>query len=507
MVDDGEMPLPDDASRGEGAPSDTAVTEDAATLRAALAEARAENGRLRQALVLLQNRLLQHYTDADRIHRETIHLDEHCTNPAFHFVERIGPDRPFRWFGRERTAWFVTTIPRTRAVRVDLYVEVMIGESTLDALEVHADGVFATRTETDYLDNGAVRRSFYVPPPAEPTPHARLKLGLIAGERVKPQGEDDRLLAVGLSRIEITQLDDETFADAARWHRTLPAAAIGHPAFHPTERRPGDDAAYRWFGAELDAAFPVAPPPGRPVRVEAHLVHHASDAALADFRIAIGPRTATRYETTAAPDGTLVKAAARRGPGAPGDRIAPVALRLSLGTRHAIPSDDGTRQLGVALQKLVLREIDEDVFGGAGPFRRDIDVADIDHPAFYGLEHQPNGMYLRWLGQEDEAALAVDVPGGVPLRVIAEFVIAIDEAALEGLSIGLDGTYAQAHETTRHEDGRLLRSAVFAPLAEHGGTLRPATVNLRVAHKVDLSDKGDPRTLAVALRKIVIEAA
>lgn len=507
MVDDGEMTAPATAPAGEGpsTPSrdpDPATPEEVRRLRATLAAAEAENRRLRQALVAVQDRLLQHYADADRLHRETIRLDEHFANPAFYFVERLGPERPFHWMGQEREAWFATNIPRTRALKVELIVEVAISESALEALEVHADGVFAARAETEHLDNGAVRRTFFVPAPAEPAPYARTHLGLIAGERIMP-AKDERLLAVGLSRIEIAQIDDEAFAAASRWHMTLPAAAIAHAAFYPCERRPGDDAAYRWFGAEPDATFLIAPPRGRPIRVAAHLVHQASETALADFRIAVDDRTARDYTVTEGPNGTLVKAAELR---TPDERLGPVRLRLSLGTRHEIPSEDGPRQLGVALERLVIEELSEDDFRGPGAFRCDIDAPDIDHPAFYWLERLPNGMHLRWLGQEDEASLDIMVPGDVPLAVSAELVLAINEEALENFHIGLDGTYAEAYETLRRDDGRLVHRAVFAPLPASGGALRRATLSLKVGHKVDLSEHGDPRTLAVALRKIVIEA-
>jgi len=492
--------LPDDGERPDDAPD---------LLRAEIAALRAERDHLRAAVTELQDRLLANYTDETRLHTETIDLGEHFASPAFYFLERAGSDRPFRWMGREPAAWLPTKIPRTRAVRVDVVIELAIAEAALDALKVHADGVFAIASQTAFLGNGAVVRSFFVPAPARPDPFARLNIGLIAEHRVDltPSG-DTRTLSLGISRIEIAQLTEEALAAAARWRRTLPAQVFKHPAFHALERRPEDDIPFRWFGAEPDAAFAIAPPPGRPVRVEVHIPHAMSEAALDSLRIGLGARMARDYTITRSPSGHVVKSAELRVPGKPGDPVESVELRLALGVRHDLSETGDPRHLALAVQTIVIDEIAEADFRGPGPFEAEIHIGhDVDSPAFYGAERWPNGMIVRWLGREDEAAIPLTVPAGEPLRVSMEILHAISEETLNGLAIGLDGTFAEELVTERNAAGAIVRSAVFAPLPPTEGRLRRTMLNVRAVHKVDLSAQGDARTLAVAVRKIVIAAA
>lgn len=508
MADDGDMSDPR-ALLMEGAPVDPAAGGEANRLAAALAAVTAERDRLREALAELQDRLLAHYTDDSRLHAETLFLDEHFSNPAFYFLEKLGPERPFRWMGREETAWLPTKLPRTRAVRVDVVIEVAIGEAAIEGLAVHADGVFAVASDSEILESGAVCKTFFVPAPPRPDPYARLNVGLVAGHRVDLSARGDpRTLSVGISRIEITQLSEEALAAAALWHKLIPAQVFQHSAFHGLERRDEDDVAFRWFGAEPDAAILLAPPPGRPVRVAVELTHAASEKALEDFRFGFDGRLASRYETTVAPSGIITKSADLRVPGAPGDPVRGVRLSLALGTRHNMSAEGDPRHLAVAIRSIALTEIAEDAFRGTGPFHAEIPLgADFSSPAFYGLERWPDGTILRWMGQEDEAAIPLRVPTGRPLRVGVAIMHAISDATLEGFAIGLDGTFAESHETVRHADGTIMRSAVFAPLDPEAGAEREATLHFRAAHKVDLTDQGDARTLAVAVRKIVIAEA
>ena len=96
----------------------------------------------------------------------------------------------------------------------------------------------------------------------------------------------------------------------------------------------------------------------------------------------------------------------------------------------------------------------------------------------------------------------------VPLVVEAEIVHAISDETLAGFSMTLDGTAPGETGTTRNAAGVLVAHAAFAPLeAADGAAERAVTLGLGIAHKVDLSGQGDPRTLAVALRKIVVRAA
>lgn len=516
MTDDGDTSDPrallsPEADPGPAAPTAPAVTAaDLARLEARLAETCAERDRLHAMVVELQERLLHHYTDADRIHRETIRLDEHFANPAFYFLERLGPDRSFRWMGREEAAWLATRIPRTRALRVDILVETMISEAALEGLRVHADGIYAVASETQYLDSGAILRSFFIPAPPEPDPYGRVGLGIVAGERVDLTGRGDpRTLAVGIACIEITQITGDALSLAAQWHRTLPAPLFQHPAFHPPERRPGEDLAYRWFGAERDAEFRIAPPPGRAIRVEVEIVQAISEEALADFRIGLEDRVASDYEIAVAPDGVITKAAELRVPGAPGEPVADLRLRLSAGARRDMTSDGDPRHLAVAIRRLVMREVADEAFRGNGPFRAEIPFGrDFDHPAFYDFELMENGLTLRWMGRADEATLPVTVPAGVPLVVEAEIVHVISDQTLAGFTMTLDGLAPGERETSRDATGVLVVRAGFAPLEATGGTReRTVPLELRVAHKEDLTERGDPRTLAVALRKIVVRAA
>ena len=100
------------------------------------------------------------------------------------------------------------------------------------------------------------------------------------------------------------------------------------------------------------------------------------------------------------------------------------------------------------------------------------------------------------------------MPGRTPLVVETEIVHAINDETLAGFSVALAGTAPAETETTRNAAGTLVHVARFAPLAAEGGASeRPVTLALKVAHKVDLTGQGDPRTLAVALRKIVVRAA
>lgn len=521
MTDDGDKsvpraPQPAQEAPDPAAPAEPAIAEaappaaDAALLEARLAEALAERDRLRAMVMELQDTLLHHYTDVERIHHETILVDEHLINPAFYFLERLGPERPFRWMGREEAAWFATRIPRTRAVRVDLVVEVLISESALEALKVHANGVYAVAGETEYLDNGAILKSFFLPAPANPDPYGRVAIGIVAGERVDLSARgDERTLSVGLSRIEITQITEDALAMAGQWRRMLPAPMFHHPAFHPPERRPHDDLVYRWFGAELDADFPIAPPPGRAIRVEVEIVQAISEEALSDFRIGLGERMASEYEITVAPDGMVTKAAELRVPGKPGDPVEDIRLRLSAGARRDMSPEGDPRHLALAIRRLLMHEVTDEAFRGAGPFRAEILFGrDFAHPAFYGLEVLEDGRTLRWMGQEDTAALTLAVPVRTPLAVETEIVHAINDETLAGFSVTLAGAAPAETEVTRNAAGTLVHTARFAPFEGDGGAAeRTVSLELKAAHTMDLTGQGDPRTLAVALRKIVVRAA
>lgn len=492
----GPADMDDAAGRGDSREVDL--------LRAQVAELTAERDRLAGEVAELQARYLKAYGGAGSAGTSVIVLDERFSHPAFYFAERIAPGREFRWMGREAEAILPTTIPRTRAVRVDVHIEVYVNEETLEGLQLHIDGEPAITSECEHLDDGRVCKRFIVPAPREPDPFARMNVGLVLDTRVDmtPHG-DPRRLAVAISRIEVVQLTEDDTRSVTGWRRTVPADSFRHAVFHQAERDE-DGQRFAWAGADDHGHITVNLPPGEAMRIDAYIVVQASEEALNTFRFGIGERLATTYSLEPRGQGQIVKRAEMRVPGTRGEPLREFRVPLVFGSRKLVPDPDGgNRLVAVGLRKFVFRAIDEAEFTGPGRFRTDLwfDEA-FEHPAFYYPERHKRGPMFRWMGLREEAAVRLRVMRGRPLRVCAHIEVSVSDATLEGLRIGLDGTYADDYEISRLPGGRILKTARFDPL--EGSGEGEAELGLRLLERVDMKPHGDPRTLGVALSKIVV---
>lgn len=129
--------------------------------------------------------------------------------------------------------------------------------------------------------------------------------------------------------------------------------------------------------------------------------------------------------------------------------------------------------------------------------------ARFDHPAFYAQELRPDGVSFRWMGQGDEAELTVPISRRRPRRVDVFIPIFINDEALRDFTIACDGRRATGYEERGLPEGILVKSATFDAA---GGDQRATDtrLTLSIGTKVDLTPQGDPRTLAVALNRIVV---
>ncbi|MBJ3775698.1 hypothetical protein [Acuticoccus mangrovi] len=144
--------------------------------------------------------------------------------------------------------------------------------------------------------------------------------------------------------------------------------------------------------------------------------------------------------------------------------------------------------------------------GAAEPPSREVIVFDdsFSDPAFYPVERRgSDGLVFRWMGRQDEATIPTKINRASPVRIEVHLAHFIDTVALDGLRIGIDGRYAYNYSTKVFDSGNTLKTAEFDFYDDDPDDL--IVVNLKVLTKTDLSDRGDNRTLAVAVHKLVVQ--
>ena len=486
-------------------------------LKAEVAELAAERDALREQLAETQDALVTAYTEHRVLRRQVIALDRDFANPAFYDLEHVSPDRPFRWLGREAEATITTLVPCDRPMRVTIQIELAVSDTALEGLEIGADGVWAEEMETERLPNGSFRKMAIIPPRETESRYTRLALSLRTRDR-KDMSEfgDPRTLSVGVSRITIAELGDEIETPElpmeGPFRQTIVFdERVNNPAFYGIERRPGDNLVFRWMGRAQSGEVPVRLPSGRQVRVSAYMPIVIDDAAFAGFTFGINGHFADEYQTERSPDGMVIKRAVFTVPGEPGGPLAPSRINLAAASRTDMSGRGDARLLAVGLHSLELEEmnaVEAEIEAEAenepdGALRVLNARQHFDYPAFYHLERRSDQMEFRWMGREDEQAFIVRIARDRPLRVTAHLAHAIDQAALDGFEIGIEDTFAEDYELVLPPEGGAVKSATFT-IANPTPDAAPVRLQLRLKSKVDLSSRGDPRTLGVALSKIVV---
>jgi hypothetical protein len=496
---------------------DVAAGADApARLAAALAVREAEVERLAADLARLEAEARANLAGADRPRRHEIDIPGATVlHRAFYDAERPG-DRPFRWFGREVEARIATTLERRRPARVEVTVEMAISRAALDDFRIGLDGIAATAGTVAPLDRGRVLLTAVVPGDPAAPPLARRELVLTAPTRVdmSPKG-DRRTLAVAISRIVVEEIDDALLsatgtapAEGASVRQIL-AERLTHPAFHGAERR-GDGLSFRWMGRQASADLAVRLPRGIPVRITVRLAAAAGPSTLGALSLAVdGVRAGPLQVTPDGAGGASVSALVRlAGPSVPaGGRPLERMARLTLRAPAIDFSDRGDpRRLSIAVHAIRAETVpdaaDEDVTAvpSLPPYGVAVEAAELPPVAFFDLETQGDRPF-RWMGRSDRAHLPLAVPQGRPVAVTAELLAAIDAAALDGFTLSLGGQPADASAVERLEDGRILVTALFPPVASAG----PVALGLEARHRAKPGN-GDPRMLAVALSRLTVDA-
>lgn len=492
--------------------------QDADRLKAEIAEIAAERDALLEQLAETQDALVSAYTEHRVLRRQVIALDKDFAHPAFYSLEHVSPDRPFRWMGREAEAVIATLVPCDRPVRVAVQIELAVSDTALEGLQIGADGVYAEHTETERLPNGSFRKCAIIPPRETESRYTRLTLSLRVRDR-KDMSEfgDARTLAVGVSRITVAELGEvieppvELPMEGPFRQIIVFDERVNSPAFYGVERRPVDNLVFRWMGRAETAELPVRLPPGRRVRVSAHLPIFINDAALAGFTFGINGDFAADYEMERTPGGMVVKRAVFTVPGTPDGPLAPGRIDLAAGSRTDLSEQGDARLLAVGLHSLEIEELEAGQDEATAEAENENDGVErvlnarqhFDYPAFYHLERRNDQMEFRWMGREDEQAFIVRIARDRPLHVTAHIAHAIDQAALDGFEIGIEDTFAEDYELVLPPEGGAVKSATFT-IANPTPDAAPVRLQLRLKSKVDLSGRGDPRTLGVALSKIVV---
>ena len=490
-------------------------TEAADPLKAEVAALAAERDALLEQLAETQDALVASYTEHRVLRRQVIALGREFSNPAFYDLEHVSPERPFRWLGREAEALVPTLVPCDRPVRVSVHIELAVSDMALEGLEIGADGVYAEETVTERLANGSFLKSAVIPAREVESRYTRLALSLRTRER-RDMSEfgDPRTLSVGVSSITVAELGEEIEAPELPTEGPFRQSIvfderINSPAFYGIERRPADNLVFRWMGRTERGEVPVRLPSGRRVRVSALMPIVIDDAAFEGFTFGINGHFADEYETERTPDGIIIKRAVFTVPGEPDGPLAPGRIDLAAKTRKDMSDKGDARLLAIGLHSLEIEEVDT---GETGP-EADTDgegatliltaQKHFDRPAFYHLERQDERTMFRWMGREDEESFTVTIARDRPLRVTAHLVHAIDRAALDGFEIGLEDAFAEEYELALPAEGGAIKTATFT-LPDETAEPAPVRLRLRLRSKVDLSDRGDPRTLGVALSKIVV---
>ncbi|WP_226581712.1 hypothetical protein [Acuticoccus sediminis] len=367
---------------------------------------------------------------------------------------------------------------------------------------------------------------------------------LAAASLAEISGERNRL------RAEVARLRTALAAKPA----TLLGATVGfgptfaHPAFYALETS-AKGRAFRWMGRESEAVIPVTITPGNAVKVAVTIELVIDGDALDGLEIGLGGQIATRYETRMQPNGQIVKSAEFTGlppdsetldvvlrqrhvldctphgdtrtlgcglvglsvvpvpPEPPAEKVAPPPDADDDEPVPPVPEAVAVAPrapMGVAPKPVVPRPATRTVGAPGAPLSVVILVDEgFDEAAFYPLEHRPDGLPFAWMGVRDEQAFTVTIPLDRPVRVEAHLAVVIDDEALSGLEIEFDQEEPQSVETSG-EGGCIVKSAVFAPIDPTRALSEPVQVVLKATHAVDLTDKGDGRTLSVGLHKLVV---
>lgn len=325
-----------------------ALTDELAATRARLMEAEAQLALLQEQTVLLQEAVGADIFDTATLQHQTIYADDGLTHSAFYPPERRPSDgRPFRWLGREAEAVLPTDISRTRAIRVDLELAVVLNRASVDGLSVTLSGARPVRTQTASLADGStlLRTEFAVPDSPDPLSLARI--GLHAGHMVDLSSRGDpRSVAVGIHKIEIWHMEEPA---AGTVLAEVDAAALPAPAFAGQAETPDGAGHARWLDpAHLPAELSVTLDRARPVEVLVHIAQVRNQASLEALALEIDGQPGEPIATEPLGQAGAVKRL--RIPAAP-DHAGPTRLTLSL----TPPPEDAAPTL--AIQSIQFRSL------------------------------------------------------------------------------------------------------------------------------------------------------
>ena len=122
------------------------------------------------------------------------------------------------------------------------------------------------------------------------------------------------------------------------------------------------------------------------------------------------------------------------------------------------------------------------------------------NPAFHPPEKEPDGTTFSWIGKTGRGDITVDLRHDGLIEVAVHILHAIGPEMVTGLHIGCDGIFAETSTIVR-EGGMTIKSARIAVPDDDTDQV---VVNLRADVIKDMTEIGDPRTLAVAVHKIVL---
>ncbi|UOM34195.1 hypothetical protein [Acuticoccus sp. I52.16.1] len=276
-----------------------------AATRARLAEVEGQNAQLHEQIALLQEAVGVTNFDGTTPQHQTIYADESLTHPAFYPPERRPSDGlSLRWIGNEDDAVLPTEIGRTRALRVDVQIAVIINMAALDGFSVTCDGLTAVEVVRTKMDDGGWLHSSTFAAPANPDPLALVRLGLHVTSKLDLTDKGDpRFLSVGIHRVDLWQLDEAPIADGTL---DLGVDAFPAPAFAAAESLPTGERVRRLGGdAVVDLSVEIA----GPLRVEVFLPRVAERRQVEGLRIALGEAIPERTEITPLGDHGAVKTA------------------------------------------------------------------------------------------------------------------------------------------------------------------------------------------------------